>query len=347
MKSLITGLAVLLSSGPLFAQARATGDITFRSDAQLVLTGFHVTAKRQFISGLTVADFELLVDGHPRPITVFEGNQSGMPVEIVLLFDTSGSVTGNGLLDERLFRESLLAGLPDVKISVYSFGGLPKGSLNRVTGPTSDPVILRRAFQAVVKRVPGEASFDLGKPGKGSLIYESISRTLEDCSRNAQGGVRMLVVVSDGLPDGDTDPAGAAVAAGHADIAVYPLVVGHGARVAEFEMETAAPPRPGDDDRTFEIRNAYRKKLLDEAERQTADFAGLGESTGGRAFDPPELNAATARGIIQDLADEVRAEYVAGFRPEPGSPPADHRIEIRLVSQREKKLVGGTRTAVY
>jgi len=86
-----------------------------------------------------------------------------MPVEIVLLFDTSGSVTGNGLLDERLFRESLLAGLPDVKISVYSFGGLPKGSLNRVTGPTSDPVILRRAFQAVVKRVPGEASFDLGK----------------------------------------------------------------------------------------------------------------------------------------------------------------------------------------
>ena len=329
------------------AQDTAAGGVTFRSDAQLVLTGFHVTAKKQDVKGLTAADFELLVDGHPRPITLFEGTQSGLPIEIVLLFDTSGSVTGNGLLDEKLFRDNLLAGLPDVRLSVYSFGGSPKGSLHRVSGPTSGPAILIRAFQSVIKKMPGEASFELGSPARDSPIYESIVKTLEDCSRNVQAGARMLVVVSDGRPGGELDPAGAAHAAELAGIAVYPLVVGHAARIAAFEMESAAPPRSGDDDRTFEVRNVYRKKLFDEAEQQTADFAGLGEATGGRAYDPPVLNASSARGIIHALADQVRSEYVAGFSPEPGSHPAAHEIRIRLVGPGELKLTGGARTAVY
>lgn len=341
-------LAAAIASACLCtAQDPTAAGVTFRSDAQLVLTSFHVTARKQYISGLTRTDFELLVDGQPRPITTFEGSKKELPVEIVLLFDTSGSVTGNGLLDEKLFRDNLLAGLPDVKLSVYGFGGSPACCLNRVTGPTSDPAVLSKAFQTVVKKMPGEASFGLGKPGKGSLIYESIVRTLEDSSRNVQAGVRMLVVVSDGRPDGDLDPGGAAKAAQLTDIAVYPLVVGHSARVAGFEMESAAPPRPGDDDRTFEVRNAHRRKLFDEAEQQTADFAGLGEATGGRAFDPPELNAGSARAIIQALADDVRSEYVAGFSPDPGSPPAAHEIRIRLVGKGEMKLAGGARTAVY
>jgi hypothetical protein len=75
-------------------------DVTFRSDAQLM----------QYVNGLKLADFELLVDSRPRPITTFEGSRKELPVEIVLLFDTSGSVTGNGLLDQKLFRDNLLAG---------------------------------------------------------------------------------------------------------------------------------------------------------------------------------------------------------------------------------------------
>ena len=51
------------------------------------------------------------------------------PVEIVVVFDSSGSVHGAGLLDERLFRDNLLADLPEVTVSVYSFGGPPVTSL--------------------------------------------------------------------------------------------------------------------------------------------------------------------------------------------------------------------------
>ena len=319
---------------------------TFRSDAQLVLTGFHVTAKKQYVSGLTVGVFELLVDGRPRPITTFEGNQRGIPVEIVLLFDTSGSVTGRGLLDDKLFRDDLLAALPGVTLSVYSFGG-HGDRLTRFCGATRDAATLQQAFRGVVKKGPGEAGFVLGKPGKDSLIYESIVRTLEESSHSITPGVRMLLVVSDGIPGGDQDPAAAVTAAQEAGVPVYPLLVGHQARISEFGMESSAPPRSGEDEHAFSVRRDYRKKQFDETESQAAAFASLGDATGGRSFDPPELNAAAARDVIRSLADEVRAEYVAGFAPEPGSPPASHRIGIRLKGHKEAKLAGGGRLAVY
>lgn len=342
MKARLVAL-VVLGTIVSFAQDGAT---TFRSDAALVLTGFHVGAKKQYVTGLTAADFELLVDGRPRPITTFEGNQSNAAIEIVLLFDTSGSVTGMGLLDEKLFRDNLLAELPGVTLSVYRF----ERQLSRMNGPTQDPATLRQAFQGVVKRAPGEATFDLGKPS-GSLIYEAIVKALDDSSPMGQPAPRMLLVISDGLATGDQDPAAAALAAQEADVPVYPLLLGNQARIAEFEMQAemqaAEPPRPGEDGLAGSVRAAYRKKQFDQTEEQTAAFASLGDSTGGRSFDPPQLNASTARGIIRSLADEVRAEYIAGFSPEPGTPPASHQIEIRLKEPRDGKMAGGVRAAVY
>lgn len=337
MKARLVGLAVF---GTIVSFAQE-GVATFSSDAALVLTGFHVIAKKQHVTGLTAADFEMLVDGQPRPITVFEGNQNNVPIEIVLLFDTSGSVTGMGLLDEKLFRENLLAALPGVTLSVYRFDR----QIARMCGPTQDPAVLRQAFQGVVKRAPGEATFGLGKPS-GSLIYEAIVKALDDSSPGSQSAARMLLVVSDGLATGDQDPAAAALAAQEADVPVYPLLVGRQARIAAFEMQAetdaAEPPRPASS-----VRAAYRKKLFDQSEEQTAAFASLGDLTGGRSFDPPQLDASTARGIIRSLADEVRAEYIAGFSPEPGSPPASHQIEIRLKGRKDGKMAGGARAAVY
>ena len=339
--------ALLLSGSmaahfPLFAQDPTREEaVTFRSDAQLALTGFHVVSKKQYVTGLSASDFELLVDGRPRPITAFEGNQSSVPVEIILLFDTSGSVTGMGLLDEKLFRDNLLAALPGVTLSVYRFDH----ELARMCGPTQDAAVLRQAFQGVVRRSPGEAVFDLAKP-TASLIYEAIVKALDDSSRAGQSAQRMMLVVSDGEATGDRDPAVATVAAQEADVPVYPLLLGHRARIADLEMQTEAP-RPGEDEQTASARLAYRKKLFDATEEQVTAFASLGDLTGGRAFDPPDLNASTARGIVQSLADEVRAEYAAGSRRNLGSPPASHKIRVHLVGLKDAKLVGGARTAIY
>jgi len=341
---------VALVIGPLAvgAFAFAQEDVpTFRSGAQLALTGFHVVAKKQYITGLTAADFQLLVDGKPHPITVFESNRSDLPIDLVLLFDVSGSVTGRGLLDDKLFRENLLADLPGVTLSVYYFGGPPKGDLVRMCGPTQDPVALARAFQGVVKKGPGEQVFDLGKPGKNSLIYESIERALQDSARPGSNAIQMMLAVSDGEPGGDREPTAAANAAQRAGVPVYPLVVGHQARISEFELSNEAPPRLNESEHDTEVRANYRRKTFEEEEALAASFASLGDLTGGRAFDPPDLNGGSARDVIRSIADAVRNEYVAGFAPEPGNPPVEHRIEIRLIGHKEARLTGGSREAVY
>ena len=327
---------------------------TFRSDTQLALTGFHVVVAKRNLIGLTASDFQLLVDGRPRAITTFEhGGGVSTPVEIVLLFDSSGSVHGAGLLDERLFRDNLLSGLPGVSLSVYEFGGPPVTSLVRACGPTSDQLVLRRAFQSVIRKLPGEAAFDLHKPGKDSLIYEAIVETLRDCARHPRPVARLMLVVSDGLPGGELNPASAAGAALEMGIPIYPLLVGHQARIAEFNMRIAASPRPGETEdaapgSTAAAHARYAQKVFDREEAQAGLFASLGEATGGRSFDPPELNSAAARDIIGFLAGDVRTEYIIGFSPEPGLTPSPHKIEIRLLgTNRGAKIIGGSRMAVY
>ncbi len=320
----------------------------FQSDSRLVVTPFHVTAAHQYVTGLHASDFELLVDGKPRPITVFEsGGQRSAPVEILLLFDTSGSVTGNDLLDEKLFRENLLVGLPGVTISVYRFGGGRYGNnVVRMTSATDDPARLRDAFQGVVKKGPGDATFELGKPGKDSLIYESIAKVLAEPPPSAIV-TRLMLVVSDGLPGGDTDPDKAARGAEDAGVPVYPLLVGHEERVEEFNFQMRQPAPAGMNAGDFETRQNYFRTKFDATETQTARFSELGDATGGRAFDPPTLDAANARNILKALADEVRAEYVAGFAPDAGAAQSPHRIEIRLVQRKGAKITGGSRVSVY
>ena len=256
------------------------------------------------------------MDGLPRAITTFEqGGGVNTPVEIVLVFDSSGSVRGAGLLDERLFRDNLLAGLPGVTLSVYAFGGPPVTSLVRACGPTSDPLVLRRAFQSVIKKLPGEAAFDLHKPRKDSLIYEAIIETLRDCARHPQPVARLMLVVSDGLPGGELDPAQAASAALQMGIPIYPLLVGHEARIAEFNMRMAAPPRPWETPEDAAAHARYAQTVFDSEDAQASLFTGLGGATGGRSFDPPELNPSAARDVIGFLAGEVRTEYIIGFSP--------------------------------
>jgi len=96
-----------------------------------------------------------------------------------------------------------------------------------------------------VKKLPGEAVFDLHKPGKDSLIYESIVETLRDRARYPRPVTRLMLVVSDGLPGGEWNPAQAATATLQMGIPIYPLLVGHQARIAEFNIRMAASPRLG------------------------------------------------------------------------------------------------------
>src|ERR1035438_10005787 len=73
----------------------------FRASTTLATVSFHVVRDKHYVDDLKPQDLVLLEDGTPRNITFFEGGRSKrtMAVDIALLFDISGSVVDEGLLD--------------------------------------------------------------------------------------------------------------------------------------------------------------------------------------------------------------------------------------------------------
>lgn len=80
-------LAVVAFGGPLSA---AADDVTFRSDVSLVRVDVQVRDNGRAVTGLRVTDFELKEEGRPRPIRNFAREE--MPVDVLFLFDVSGSM---------------------------------------------------------------------------------------------------------------------------------------------------------------------------------------------------------------------------------------------------------------
>jgi Ca-activated chloride channel family protein len=84
---LVAALAVV----PLLAQDRQAP--TFRAGTKVVSLYSTVTEGGRLVPGLTREDFEVLDDGKPQPVTVFSAEV--LPITVVVMLDTSGSMTGN------------------------------------------------------------------------------------------------------------------------------------------------------------------------------------------------------------------------------------------------------------
>jgi hypothetical protein len=128
---------------------------------------------------------------------------------------------------------------------------------------------------------------------------------------------------------------------------VYPLVVGHLARVRDYQAKMQEPGPIGAAADGVNPRKNYLATQLQLFEDQVAAFAQLGDWTGGRAFDPPDLTSKNVKDTIQALAGQVRFEYVIGFSPAPSQTPRPHKMTVRLVGHKDARLTGGERVAVY
>jgi VWFA-related protein len=294
----------------------------FRSDTNLALVRFHVVRKHSYASDLKRDDVILLEDGQPRPIASFEGGSSGprsAPVEMILLFDTSGSVKQAGLLDPLAYQTALLDRLPAVRLSVYAFNA----ALWKHCRSTRDPSEIEAALRRVLDgpRAETEAArialeLPRGRKGAaGTWLFEAIMAAAKDASGP-------LVVFSDGLPTTTTRSEDAAAALAALGIPVYPVVLGHAG--------TAGKPW-----------GPMQEMFM-------ADFARLAEGTGGRSFDPPAINLTVVREILAALAEEIRCEYVVGFAPPASSGGVRrHKLEVKLRSRELGSVQGGTRTVIH
>lgn len=326
----------------------------FRTETSLALVRFHVVRKNAYVDTLRPEDVVLLEDGAPRKITLFEGGrgrQRTVPIEMMLVFDISGSVTHQGLLDLLSFQHTLLDGMTNLRLSVYGF----HARLLRFSGPTRDLKQLEQAFQQVLNwkagKEPRPVNVPIELPPKrkvgrgGTWIYEAVAGAAKDAASAPGTTTRMMLVFSDGFATTDSRPQDVAGLIQELGVPVYPVVLGHG-RIAD----KARYLRDSGIGRNGQMKEGAQRQLdrLEDQERELRDFASLGELTGGRSFDPPEVNPTVLRQILNAMVGQVISEYVVGFSPQPGDGAGKkHKLQVKLQSKELGKVMGGMRTLVH
>ena len=113
-KTLAAGLVVALATTVLIAQP------TFRAGTQIVSLFVTVTdAQRRLVPDLEQVDFEILDNDKPQPIVLFENEVR--PITVVVMLDTSGSMTGSIGLLRQAAEQFVLRLLPEDKAKVGAF----------------------------------------------------------------------------------------------------------------------------------------------------------------------------------------------------------------------------------
>ena len=254
---LLAGAPLVGAQGPPAppeATAPGSDQSTFKVDVRLVnVFATVVDAHGAPVANLQKGDFQVLEDGIPQQIAVFD-RESELPLSIVLAVDTSLSTRKDIRLEldsARRFAHSILR--PVDALALYQFSEY----VDEVTPFTSNLGEIDRGIERV-------------HVGAATALYDAIylgSLTLED-----RQGRKVLVVITDG---GDTaskvDYAGAVREAQQAEAIVYSIIV--------VPIEASAGRNTGGEHALIEISRAtggkyyYASSLqdLDAAFRQISD----------------------------------------------------------------------------
>jgi len=337
-------LVCLLVATPLAAQEAPL----FRAGTSLALVRFHVESKNRYVTDLQPSDIVLLEDGAPRPFTVFENaflGRSSIPVEMTLLFDTSGSVTQEGLLDPLTIKQGLLDSLENVTIAVFSFDR----DLRRYCAPTADFATLKAALERVPRWKTRPQAIKLQLPPKrrnigdgGTWIYAAVAEAAREAAATAGNATRHLIVFSDGLDTTTSQPDDVAGSIRDLAIAVHPVILGHRRLLDQIAAEHEKMMG-----RSTPEASTYTLDRLEARERDVRKFVQLADLTGGHAYDPPEITLQVMQRVLGGVVGVIRTEYAVGFAPESGAAPRQHKLEVRLRDKDLGRVTGGVRVVVH
>lgn len=332
----------------LLQQRSGEAQAVFRAESALVLVRFYASRKDRYLDDLRPEEIQILEDGVPQQVALLEGGSQtsrSIPVQVILLFDTSGSVMNLGLLNPLVFKENLLDGLDFASLAVYSFGS----RLRRHAAATRDVELLKQALKEVGGAekggtlIPFEDARHTGQGG--TLIYESIAQAARDASSAPGSATRLMVVFSDGLSTSTkAGPEQAIAAALESGMSLYPVALGHARILAQQAAARQSTDRTGKPSPGANARAA----AADDREMEVMDFGSLAEATGGRSYDPRIADPMIIHRILQSLVQNVRAGYVTGYYPRAATAKnKPHRLQVKMISKERGKIHGGTRTVVY
>ena len=300
---------------------------TFRAEANLALVRFqYKPAKERLKADLQPSDIEILEDGKPQTVALFQGGRlypRTVPVQITLLFDCSPSVRNSGQLETDVFGVNILREFENASIAIYGFGA----RYARFTPLTRDEATLRGALDAV-------RAFDAGAP---TAVFRWTAETISRMGNDNANAIRMLVIISDGEANAPGDLGGgnrAVTAAQEAGIAIFPVLLRPRA-ISDASSSRDAMDAMWDNARSLQ-EVAGRNLLLE-----------MATATGGKRFDLNSRENVLPE-VLKQMAAHLQHEYVVGFYPTAANTEKRrHSIKVLLRSKELGSVEGGARVIVY
>jgi Ca-activated chloride channel family protein len=279
-----------------------------RVDVELVNVLCSVRDHRgAYVKGLKKEDFELRVDGHPRPIANF-APEVASPLTVALLLDVSGSVA---------------AVIPDEKAAAGRFFSevLRPGDKAMLAGFAQLIAVwqdLTPRVEHVQTALGRAAPFEYSAaqqlethPRGGTLLYDAVVLVAGN-KLKPLAGRKTIVLITDGDDNGSIATLKKAVqAVQEADTVIYG------------------------------IRYLDRSSLP--FDHGMSSLVQLAEPTGGRAFDA--MRDTSLEGAFNAISEEMRNQYGLGFVPDGEAGKGEfHKLEIRL---RQPGLKAQARAGYY
>ena len=237
------------------------------------------------VRGLRSSDFKLFEDGVEQPISFFSAETTGggirCPLELVFALDVSGSMTRGEMEMLRkaaaLFTERLQG--PRSRFAVISFGMRVK----ILQSFTTDRRKLDKAFDTMLKDEMGLSThaYDAVDDAVRMLDRQGRKATVEQVLK------RVVLVISDGFPTGDT---------------VSPSTVIERANAANVTIYSVTMPSF-----SFIPASAQGEPLP-----TIFDLSGMVEKTGGVNVYATDKNYTAA---FKAIGEEVLSRYVVAFYP--------------------------------
>jgi Ca-activated chloride channel homolog len=284
---------VVGQTSPPPSQPREPDEI-LKIDTQEVLLPVTVRDRfGQFVPHLKAADFSIYEDNVLQPITSF--SLKHLPVHVVLLLDTSSSVTRE-LEDFKQAASNFAARLDaNDQISVIRFDD----KVELVLDWTTNRNALRRALNRV-------------STGRFTNFNDALWLTLRDQLSRVQGR-KAIIVLTDGIDSGRGHKTQQQVlrAVQEAETPIY--------AVSKTEIQRSAEKRALE---SYEhtsssalnrIRTDGLKLSLAALDQGEQWLAKLAEETGGRLFLPKSFDELSD--AYQQVADELRSQYVIFYTP--------------------------------
>jgi Ca-activated chloride channel family protein len=173
----LLGAAAIAAVLPLAAQQP-----TFRSSGVVVPVFVTVTdAQQRLVTDLAEDDFEIFDNDKPQPLSVFESRYR--PISVIVLLDTSLSMTGNLRLVREAAEQFVLRLVPEDKAKVGAF----HDRIEISTEFTND----RDALVGDIKNLHF---------GNSTRLYDALAMGIDDLE--AVQDRRVILVLTDGVDEG-------------------------------------------------------------------------------------------------------------------------------------------------